>query len=327
MFWFIRNWFGPRRIKFLFWYLSALARSKEIKRLLPVIENSFAHPWTARVDLKIRFSPGEETRLCWLWRMFRGVPKSDLMHWDAPITVSIFRKRRGKERQALCMSLYVRAAVLNIAQLQGTLGTDVPEELRPWPKIFIEACKKFVFREGLRELRVPKAGALASYRYPYGRLETLTQDQQKAVPRIRRNMELLYDRNALDLGLVPNGDWFTWENAAATVNTRATALRRAFSIAVPPALIAVTTVVLSYMQTDVRALIYFYLLPLALVAALYKIRTAIACSVVAVLCADYFLLDPIYSFYASDYGNLVWFAAAAALAIIGLRLLPLHRPC
>ena len=30
------------------------------------------------------------------------------MSWDAPVTISVFRKRKGKLRQALCMSLYIR---------------------------------------------------------------------------------------------------------------------------------------------------------------------------------------------------------------------------
>ena len=28
----------------------------------------------------------------------------------------------------------------------------------------------------------------------------------------RRDMELLYDKNALELGFVPDGDWLKWTN-------------------------------------------------------------------------------------------------------------------
>src|ERR1700756_3326842 len=134
MFQFIRTRFGPRRIAFLFHYLAARVQSKSIRRLLPIVEKSFDHTWIARVDLNIRFSPGRETRLYRLWRLFKCIPRSDLMHWDAPVAVSIFRKRRGVERQALCMSLFVRAGILYIVQLQGVVGTDVPKDVRPWPK-------------------------------------------------------------------------------------------------------------------------------------------------------------------------------------------------
>ena len=88
------------------------------------------------------------------------------MHWDAPVTVSVFRKRRGNERQALCISLYIHYGVVHIAQLQGVSGTDIPAELRPWPIMFIEACKKFTSQEGLQGVRVPKASTLTSFLNP-----------------------------------------------------------------------------------------------------------------------------------------------------------------
>src|SRR5262249_29962335 len=118
-----------------------------------------------------------------------------------------------KERPALCMSLYIRSGVLYVAQLQGVAGTDVPAELRPWAKMFIEACKEFACQQGLREVRVPKASTLDSFRFPFARAKTLTEDLKQAVRRIRRDMELLYDRNALQAGLVPDGDWFKWQIA------------------------------------------------------------------------------------------------------------------
>jgi hypothetical protein len=110
------------------------------------------------------------------------------VHWDAPITVAIFRKRKGKERQALCMSLYLRKRTLHIAQLQGTPRTDPPKELRFWPVKFIEACQTFAREENLEEVRVPRADTLYSYRSP-----TLNP-------------------NARALGFVPDGDSFKWEN-------------------------------------------------------------------------------------------------------------------
>ena len=192
----IRTHFGRRRLAFLFHYLLAMATANSIKNILPIIEKSFDHPWVTRVELGIRFSPGRGAYR--LWPLFKSPLKNNLMYWDAPVTVSVFRKRRGKERQALCMSLYIRSGVLYIAQLQGVAGTDVPVELRAWAKMFIEACKEFACRQGLREVRVPKAKTLDCF--------------EQTVPRIRRNMELLYDANALRAGLAPDGDWFKWQN-------------------------------------------------------------------------------------------------------------------
>lgn len=249
------------------------------------------------------------------------------MHWDAPVTVAVFRKRRGKERQALCMSLYIHAGILYIAQLQGVIGTDVPPELRFWPKMFIEACKKFALQNGLREVRVPKAATLISFLDPYGR--ALTEDLRKNVPRIRRNMELIYDKNALDLGLVADGDWFKWRNARAIRNHQTSVIRRATPLAHSLALTAAATAILFQVHTNQivpHRLVYFYLLPLLLITIAYSHRIAILCAGVALLCADYFLQDPIYSFYTSEYPDLIWFAALAAIQMkVARRLFPRCR--
>jgi hypothetical protein len=205
--------FGRRRMAFLFQYLLARMASKSLNMFLPIIEETFHNPWVSRVELKIRFSPGFETKLHSLWRFFKSLPRNDFMSWDAPVTVSVFRKQRDKERQALCMAFYIRSGILHIVQLQGVPGTQVPKEFCHWPKMFIDACKKFACEQGLREVRVAKASTLASFLKPYGR--ALTEDRQKAVLRIRSNMELLYDRNALELGLVPDGNWFKWQNASS----------------------------------------------------------------------------------------------------------------
>lgn len=235
------------------------------------------------------------------------------MHWDAPVTVSVFRKRRGKERQALCMSLYIRSGILYIAQLQGVPRTDMPEELRPWPK-------KFARQEGLREVRVAKASTLISFLNPYGR--ALTEARKKAVPRIRRDMELIYDRNALDLGLVPDGHWFKWQNARPVWDLPLNITRRATAVAVSFALMAITTAILFNAHADgAHRLIYFYLLTLVLIALLYTDWIALMSAGVALLCADYFLQDPVYSFYTSEYGDLIWFAVLAAFAIKATRKL------
>jgi len=44
-------------------------------------------------------------------------------------------------------------------------------------------------------------------------------------------------------------------------------------------------------------------------------RAAMFCAGIAILCADYFLEDPVFSFYTSEWGDFIWFAVLAALAI------------
>ena len=304
-----------RRLAYQFHYLLAIAGAKSIKKqLLPIIEKSFDNPWVTRVEFGISRG-GWETKPNRLWRLFKSPPKNDLICWDAPVTVSVFRKRRGEERPALCMSLYIRFGVLYIVQLQGVPGTDVPAELRPWPTLFIEACKKFACQQGLREVRVRKASTHYSFRAPYGREYGRDQTEDLKRARIRRNMELLYDRNALQAGLVPDGDWFKWQNASGyqpSLSQHAT--RAAASLG----LIAATTAILFQMHANEPApqrLVYFYLLPVVAIAVLYTGRAAMLCAGVAILCADYFLQHPVFSFYSAEWDDLIWFAVLAAFAI------------
>lgn len=110
-----------------------------------------------------------------------------------------------------------------------------------------------------------------------------------------------------------------------------TMLQRAISIAVSLALMAAITAVLFHVhmtQTAPHRLVYLYLPPVILIAILFGSRLALVCAAIAVLCADYFLQDPIYSLYNSnvlEYGDLIWFAALAALSIKTTRKL-MPRP-
>jgi hypothetical protein len=85
-----------RRTHFFVQYIFAKIQFRTILTLLPIVEDAFRHPWVAKVELCVRFWPGRE-RLS-PWNRYQALP----MHWDAPITISVFRNRRGKRRQALC---------------------------------------------------------------------------------------------------------------------------------------------------------------------------------------------------------------------------------
>ncbi len=109
-------------------------------------------------------------------------------------------------------------------------------------------------------------------------------------------------------------------------------LQRIIAIAVSLALIAATTALLFYIhttQTAPQRLVYFYLLPVILIAVLFSGRLALVCAGIAVLAADYYLQDPIYSFYNSnilEFGDSIWFAILAALSIKTTRMLLTRRP-
>jgi K+-sensing histidine kinase KdpD len=71
-------------------------------------------------------------------------------------------------------------------------------------------------------------------------------------------------------------------------------------------------------------LIYIYLFPVALIAALYNGRVALFSTAIAMVCADYFLQEPLFSL-ANDnpreYGDLFVFAILAATTIQFIRVL------
>ena len=200
-----------RRTLFFVRYSMAQMQSRTVGKLLPIVEDSFDHPWVSRIEFRIRSRPGNGALSSDL-RSNQVLP-AGLVHWDAPVTICVFRRRRGKDRPALCMSLYVNGGTVNIVQLQGVLHTDPPKEIRLWPRTFIESCRTFVRQEHLKAVKVAKADSLYSYRNPYVNPELPLEAREEAVQRIRKSIELIYDVNALALGFIPDGDWFKWENS------------------------------------------------------------------------------------------------------------------
>jgi K+-sensing histidine kinase KdpD len=76
-------------------------------------------------------------------------------------------------------------------------------------------------------------------------------------------------------------------------------------------------------------LVYVYLFPVSLIAALYNGPLAVLSAAVALLCADFFLQPPLYSFVNDnplEYGDLVAFALLAVTAIKFIRELVRPRP-
>jgi hypothetical protein len=202
-----------RRTHFLVQYMLARIQLQTIRKLLPIVERTFDHPWVAAVEMKVRPWHGRKARL-WRNRQLSS------MHWDAPITISVFRNKKGKKRHALCMSLYVMKGNIYIKQLQGVSHTDAPSELREWAKMFIQACQEFTRQQAFNTVRVAKADSLYSYHNPGLNVDLLSHARERAIKQIRQNMKLLYDANALQLGFVHDGDWFKWTNSELVASVR-----------------------------------------------------------------------------------------------------------
>jgi len=96
-------------------------------------------------------------------------------------------------------------------------------------------------------------------------------------------------------------------------------VKRAVPVAVALAIVAAVTAVLWVVRLESvgpQHLVFFYLLPTALVAVLYGSLAAMLCAVVATLCAAYFLYDPLYSFSVAnplELGELFCFIGVASI--------------
>jgi K+-sensing histidine kinase KdpD len=99
-------------------------------------------------------------------------------------------------------------------------------------------------------------------------------------------------------------------------------LRRAAPVALALAVVSAVTAILWIIRVSAvgpQHLVFFYLLPIALVATLYGSLTAMLYGIAATLCAAFFLYDPLYSFYVTsplEVGELVCFVG---LALIGAK--------
>ena len=93
-------------------------------------------------------------------------------------------------------------------------------------------------------------------------------------------------------------------------------------IAVSVAMTVLITPILFYVKLTAASqqhLVFFYLFPVAVVAVGYgSRRAALFSAAAALICASYFLYDPIFSFYVSsplEFGELICFTVLATLGI------------
>ncbi len=110
------------------------------------------------------------------------------------------------------------------------------------------------------------------------------------------------------------------------------ALKVMFPVVVSVGLTLAVTAILWRLKSTTgssHGLIYIYLFPVALIAALYHGRVAVLSTAIALFCADYFLQPPLYSLVNDnprEYGDLFVFALVAVTAIKFVRVLVRPRP-
>ena len=109
------------------------------------------------------------------------------------------------------------------------------------------------------------------------------------------------------------------------------ALNGVFPIVASVGLILAVTAILWRLNLTAAGsyhLIYIYLFPVALIAALYNGRLALLGTAIALICADYFLQKPLYVLGNDnplEYGDLFVFAVLAVTAIKFVRVLARPR--
>jgi K+-sensing histidine kinase KdpD len=109
-------------------------------------------------------------------------------------------------------------------------------------------------------------------------------------------------------------------------------LKGMFPIAVSVSLILAVTAILWQIKLTTGGsygLVYIYLFPAILIAALYSGLLALLSAAIALVCADYFLQDPLYSLVNDnplEYGDLFAFALLVVPAIKFVRELVRPRP-
>jgi K+-sensing histidine kinase KdpD len=98
-------------------------------------------------------------------------------------------------------------------------------------------------------------------------------------------------------------------------------VKGAFPFVVTLAVVAAVTAILLYFKlagVGPHHPVFFYLLPIALVAILFGSWPATLFAVTAILCGAFFLYDPIYSLRVTnplEYGDLICFAVLALMAV------------
>ena len=98
--------------------------------------------------------------------------------------------------------------------------------------------------------------------------------------------------------------------------------RGAVPVAVALAVVSAVTAVLWVVRLESvgpQHLVFFYLLPTALIAVLYGSLPAMLCAIAATICAAYFLYDPLYSFSVANPLELGELFCFAGLALIGAK--------
>lgn len=124
--------------------------------------------------------------------------------WEAPIVFAVFLN----DKPAVGMGIELLGDTLSVRQLQGAHGTTIPEELRNWPKLFVEACVIFAQKSNLRCVRLYRADQAIFYSHPVFEKNDTREAREETQQRMRRR----YDGTARQLKFKMEKRWGVWNN-------------------------------------------------------------------------------------------------------------------
>lgn len=178
-------------------YRMALTKGDDIRVLRVCIMDAFMARTRREVAIETglmrhpAYEAEDETTICW------EAPVVFILHVDGT--------------PALGMSLEFGEDFVSIRQLQGTRGFSVPDELKQWPRIFVEACIEYARLRGLNAVRLYRAHTDLFYEKPYV-LVPEGPEAEALRTKIRARMVRRYDGTAKKMGLIVLADWAEWQN-------------------------------------------------------------------------------------------------------------------
>lgn len=133
--------------------------------------------------------------------------ENNLVCWETPLGYALWHKNRP----AVAMGIEIKHGMLCVRQLQGVRGTQLPKELRTWPKLLVRAAMKFATDSGLRGVRLYRAHMSSFYWAPDFGYDVLTPDQYKErLVAHRDRMRARYDGTARKMRFLMKKNWGEW---------------------------------------------------------------------------------------------------------------------
>jgi hypothetical protein len=202
----LRKWRWDVSFFLHYLYCRAMLRRRAMRALEKAVRDAFKHPRLSRVE--VRLYPSYGRKVGEEWRIF----------WGAPITVTVWFD--GVPVVGMALDVHTPSR-LRVWQLQGSRQTKdapplprLPDEIRPWQMLFVEAIMMFAQQQGFKEVFLRRAEQLSVYRWPgtdFNHLEGA--EKKKAIRALRGRLKHIHNTTARRLGFTMGDYWWVWRNA------------------------------------------------------------------------------------------------------------------